>query len=90
MSTDPNEINEIAARGRKLYDVHIKETVDPIHYGMFVVIGVDTGDYEVDKRHILAIKRLRKRHPGALTYGVRVGFPTAYRMVGAKTQPSLE
>ena len=79
MPTDRNNIEEMAERGRKLYEERIKASVDPIHYGKFVVIDLDTGDYEIDKRHISAIKKLRERRPGALTYGIRVGFPSAYR-----------
>ena len=79
MPTDQNNIEEMAERGRKLYEERIKASVDPIHYGKFVVIDLDTGDYEIDKRHISAIKKLRERRPRALTYGIRVGFPSAYR-----------
>lgn len=80
MTTSRNDVEEIAERGRKLYEEHIKALVDPdVHYGKFVVIDVETGDYEIDKRHISAIKKLRQHHPGALTYGTRVGFPSAYR-----------
>ena len=83
MSTDPNYIEEVAERGRKLYEERIKALVDPVvHYGKFVVIDVETGDYEIDKRDIVATKRLLERRPGAMTYGVRVGFLAAYRMGG--------
>lgn len=87
MTADQNDIKETAERGRKLYEERIRALVDPdVHYGKFVVIDVETGDYEIDKRDIVATKRLLERHPGAVTYGVRVGFATAYKMVGMKTR----
>ena len=73
---------EIGRRGETLYRGKIKPLVDPVHYGKFVVIDVETGDYEIDKRDAVASQRLRERRPEAITYGVRIGFPTAYRMGG--------
>ena len=91
MSTDRNHIEAMAERGQKFYDEQIKEFVDTdVHYGKFVVIDVETGDYEIDKRDIVAVKRLQERRPGAVTYAVRVGFPTAHRMVGMKVQRPVE
>ena len=83
MKTDRNEVEEMAVRGQKIYDERIKALIDlDVHYGKFVVIDVETGDYEIDKRDAVATRRLREGRPGAITYGVRVGFPSAYRMVG--------
>lgn len=83
MTTDRNEVEEMAERGQKIYDEQIKALIDlDVHYGKFVVIDVETGDYEVDKRDAVATRRLRERRPGAMTYAVRVGFPSAYRMGG--------
>jgi hypothetical protein len=72
----------ISERGKAIYEECIKHLVDPLHYGKFVVIDVETGDYEIDNRDIVATKRLLERRPGAMTYGVRVGFLAAYRMGG--------
>lgn len=89
MASLSHDISEQAALGRELYEKHVKEHVDPAHYGEFCVIDLETGDFEVDKRHILAVSKLRERRPGAMTFGIRVGFSAAYRMVGAKaTRPT--
>ena len=90
MSIDRNDIEEMAERGRKLYEERIKALIEPGHYGKFVVIDLETGDYEIDKRHISAIKKLRQRHPGALTYGTRVGFSSAYRSGIIKVRHPVE
>lgn len=90
MPTDRNDVEDMAERGRNLYEEHIKALIDPGHYGKFVVIDLETGDYEIDKRHISAIKKLRQRRPGALTYGIRVGFPSAYRSGIMKVRHPVE
>ncbi len=82
MSNNSDWAEKIGERGEAIYQEHIKPVVDPLHYGKFVIIDVQTGDYEIDKRDAVATRRLRERRPGAITYGVRVGFLSAYRMGG--------
>ena len=73
---------EIAARGKKIYEEKIRSQVEAAYHGDFVVIDVDSGDYEVDPKDIAASSRLRERRPGAVMLGLRVGFPAAYRLGG--------
>ena len=73
----------ISNKGKKIYEETIKPQIDvEKEKGKFVVIDVDTEDYEIDKRDITATNRLLERRPGAMTYAVRVGFLAAYRMGG--------
>ena len=69
MSSSFQWAEEIGRKGEALYQEKIKPVVDPLHYGKFVVIDVETGDYEIDKRDIVATDRLLERRPGAMTYG---------------------
>ena len=88
MTTNRNEVAEVAERGQKIYDDRIKALIDlDVHYGNFVVIDVESGDYEIDKRDIVAAKRLLERRPGAMTYAIRVGFRAAYRSGIMRTHP---
>ena len=82
MSSSFKWAEEIGRKGEALYQEKIKPLVDPLHYGKFVVIDVESGDYEIGNRMIVASKKLRERRPEAITYGVRVGFLAAYRMGG--------
>ncbi len=89
MSVDQEAAKAISDKGKRIYEETIKPLIDiEKEKGKFVVIDVETGDYEIDKKDIVASRRLRERHPGILTYAVRVGFPTAYRMTGMKIQRS--
>ena len=80
-------VEEVARQGEAIYQERIRTLVDPLHYGEFLVIDVATGDYELGNRMILASKKLRERKPGAITYGIRVGFSAAYRMGGRNLVP---
>ena len=83
MIIDQDEAKLIANKGEKIYAEAIKPHIDlEKERGNFIVIDVNSGDYEIDKRGIVATKRLLERRPGAMTYAVRVGFIAAYRMGG--------
>jgi hypothetical protein len=85
--SNPDWVEEVANRGEAIYQERIKPLVDPLHYGKFLVIDVETGDYEIGERIRVASKKLRERRPEAITYGVRVGFLTAHRMGGRNWIP---
>ena len=69
---------EISAQGEAIYREQIQSKVLPTEKGKFVVIDVETGDYEIDTGDAAATRRLLERRPSAVTYGVRVGHRAAY------------
>jgi hypothetical protein len=73
---------EIAVRGEAIYDRDIRSKVEGTHHGKFLVLDIETGEYEIDDEDITATKRLLARRPDTVTYGVRIGYPTAYRLGG--------
>ena len=83
MAIDQTAAKLIADKGEKIYAETINPHIDlDAERGKFVVIDVNSGDYEIDKRDAAATRRLIDRHPNAVTYAVKVGRPTAYRMTG--------
>jgi hypothetical protein len=72
--------DEIAERGQDLYDREIRDKLDPSARGKFLVLDIETGEYEIDVDQRSALKRVRAKHPGAALYLLRVGHPTAYRL----------
>ena len=46
--------------------------------GRFVVIDVNSGEYEIAGKDVEATLRLRERVPDAYTYAIRVGYSAAY------------
>lgn len=74
--------DEITTRGQRLFNEKINPTLGPKDGGKFVVINVDTGDFEIDKDDLAASKRAKSRFPGSPLFVVRVGAPAAYRLGG--------
>lgn len=88
MAIDQEAARAFAEKGQKIYAETIKPHIDlEREKGKFVVIDVESGDYEMDKRDIVATKRILERRPGAMTYAIRVGFPAAYRSGIMRTRP---
>ena len=78
MQDKADMLRELESRGEAIYRERIRHLVEPPETGKFVVIDIYSGDYEIDERDADASGRLLSRHPNALTWAVRVGYPTAY------------
>jgi hypothetical protein len=74
--------DDIAAAGERIYAERLRPQLEPGHVGEYVVIDVETGEYEVDKDHMAASDRAAAKRPGARLYAKRVGFRTAGRIGG--------
>jgi hypothetical protein len=73
---------EIEARGEEIYEQQIRQRVETGNKGKFVVIDIETGEYELDEDDLQATKRALAKRPDAVLYGVRIGYPTAYNLGG--------
>jgi len=73
---------EVASRGEAIYKREIRDKVESKHKGKFLVIDIETGEYEMNVDDLVATKRLLAKHPSAVVYGLQIGFPTAYRIGG--------
>ena len=82
MASQAYRPGEFSARGEAIYREKIRSLVEPQEHGKFVVIDVETGDYELDANDATATKRLQKRRPEAVIYGLRVGYRAAYSFGG--------
>ena len=71
---------EVVRRGQQLYDTQIRDRVETAHKGEFLVLDIESGEYEVDTDDIAASKRAKANHPNGILYALRVGFPAAYRL----------
>lgn len=77
---------EIGRRGEEVYEGSVRAKVEDeaggANDGRFVVLDVDTGDYELADEAVVATARLRERRPDAVFYLKRVGHRAAFRMRG--------
>lgn len=74
--------HESAERGRKLYDEKLRAQVEPGNTGKFLVIDIETGEYEIDQDELAALKRAKAKRPDAPRYLLRIGHRGAYRIGG--------
>ena len=79
--------DEIAERGQALYEREVQGSLAASDVGKFLVLDIETGDYELDSDDLAAVKRARAKHPDGAFYVVRVGHSAAYRF-GLKTLAS--
>lgn len=71
---------EVARRGREIYEQKLRREVEPEHEGRFMMIDVESGEYEVADNALAASTRLRERNPDAVLYLMRVGTEAAFRL----------
>jgi hypothetical protein len=74
---------EVVELGERIYRERLRELLEPAKTGKYVVIDVDTGEYEVDSNHRAASDRACAKRPHPRLYGKRIGFATLGR-IGAQ------
>ncbi len=74
--------DEIVRRGEELYQERVRAQVEPEHTGKYLVLDIETGDYEIAPTAIEAIQRMKARHADPALYILRVGHQAAYRLGG--------
>ena len=73
---------EFARRGEAIYTDKLQSFLEPDEKGKFVVIDIETGEFEVDSDEEAASDRLLERAPNAQMWLRRVGSPVARRYGG--------
>lgn len=71
---------EIVARGRRYYDEHLRAELEPAHKGEYLVLDIETGEYELDADERLAFVRAWERRPGGIFFFHRIGYRAAGRI----------
>jgi len=80
MSHNKYSAKEVVERGEAIYRDRIAGKFSAADRGKFVVIDIETGDYEVADDDLAATKRALAKRPDAVLYGLRIGYPAAYRL----------
>ena len=73
---------EVAKRGEAIYEQEIRPKVESENKGKYLVLDIETGEYEIDQDDLAATKRVMEKCPEAVLYGLRIGYPAAYRLGG--------
>jgi hypothetical protein len=73
---------EIGRLAEEIYRRSIRDKVMPQHKGKFLVVDIESGDYEVDEDDLAGEDRLRARRPDGACFLLRVGYKAAYTLGG--------
>lgn len=79
-------VDEIAKRGTEWYETKIRRLVEAAHVDRFLAIDVATGAYAVGDQCHEAATIVRKEHPEAQIWFVRVGHVAAASYSGGDTR----
>jgi hypothetical protein len=71
-----------------VYQEKIRPTLTKADIGKFVIIDVNSGEYEIGDDDIEADQRLQERVPDVVGYIMRVGYSAAYSF-GWYEEPKL-
>jgi hypothetical protein len=77
--------SDIGAEARRLYEATIRAKVEPGNHGKYLVIDVQTGEYEVDADDMTAMKRASAKNPNGTFHLMRIGHRTVGR-IGARQE----
>ncbi len=76
---------ETAQLGREIYKQTILPQVEADHFGEYVAIDVETGDWAIADSTRVAVQRLRVQHPDAVDILCeRVGYKALISFGGAR------
>ena len=88
ISTLSSPENALGERAQKLY-TRLREKVETAeNIGKFIVLDVESGDYEIDDQGIESSRRLQDRHPGDALFALRIGYKTAVSFCGGLERTS--
>jgi hypothetical protein len=79
---------EIARIANEIYRRDIRPKVMPQHKGKFLILDIESGDYEIDEDDLTAEERLRARRPDGPFFGIRIGYTSAYKLSGSMREDS--
>ena len=71
---------EIVRQGEEIYQRDLRTKVEPGHRGEFLVVDIDTGDYEIDRDEVVALDRAMARNPDGARYILRIGYPAVHKL----------
>lgn len=74
---------EVGVIGRQIYADQLRDKVEDKYRDKYLVLDIDSSDYEIDARHIQATLRLLQRRPEGTLYSLRIGHPAAFRLGGS-------
>ena len=76
--------DEVVNRGEIIYNQRIRTKVEAENLGKYIVIDIDTGDYEIGEEYLDITRRIRETRADANLCILRIGYPAAARLGGGR------
>jgi hypothetical protein len=73
MPHDRYTVEQIASLGAELYNRQIRDVVGTDLAGQYLVVDIETAEYEIGPDYLALSDALLARHPGAALYAMRIG-----------------
>ncbi len=74
---------EVAQRGKELYETSIRTQVETIeNIGKIISIDIENGNYEIGDDPVVTSRRLQIKHANAAIWTERIGFNAVYAIGG--------
>jgi len=74
-----NDLDDISQRAWRLYE-GLRGQLEPTHDGRFLIINLETGEYELGDSDVAVARAAKARFPTAQLFLMRVGRRAAYRI----------
>jgi len=84
MNTSRPSAKEIVERGQAIYESQIRPLVERDHFGEYLVIDIDTGEYEIDGDRLAASDRAAAKRPNTVLFAMRIGYRAGGRIARAR------
>ena len=79
--------DEAVRRAKELYDKRIRTHVEPKNNGKYLMLDIESGEYEIGDDYSSLSDRMLQRKPEAALVAMRIGYPALGR-VGGRIAPS--
>ncbi len=77
------DTHKISKKGQRVLEA-ISEELEKKHFGRFIAIEVDSGEYFIGDTVIEATRKAQAKHPGKIFFLGRIGYRTAYTFKGRR------
>lgn len=77
----------IGLRARAFYEAGIKQKVEPEHFGKYLVIDINTGEYDFDADNYVVSMRTYEKNPHGERVCVRIGHQATGNFRTAQKNP---
>ena len=81
--------SEIAQKAKAIYESSIRAKVEPEHIGKYLVIDVETGEWDMDADDYAASLRMFDKKPEGRRFAVRIGHRAAGIWLRKRPAPQL-